>query len=108
MKDHRFGAAKSERQGPGFVMISLFAALFLGIYWPVMRVEEGHLAELFGDDYRRYADSVPLFAPRLSPYSDALKARFDASLYWRYREYQAGLGVMAALAVLAAKALFLK
>ena len=86
---------------------SLFAALFLGIYWPVMRVEEGHLTELFGDDYRIYAESVPLFAPRLSPYSDALRARFDASLYWRYREYQAGLGVLAALAILAAKALFL-
>ena len=101
--------------GLGFTLASgwwplgiLFAALFLGIYWPVMRVEEGHLAELFGDDYRRYADSVPLFVPRLSPYSDALRARFDASLYWRYREYQAGLGVLAALAILGAKALFLK
>lgn len=82
----------------------LFAALFLGIYWPVMRVEEGHLTELFGESYQSYAASVPLFFPRLRPYADASATTFDATLYRRYREYQAALGVVTALAILAVKA----
>ncbi|HEX8921335.1 MAG TPA: isoprenylcysteine carboxylmethyltransferase family protein, partial [Pyrinomonadaceae bacterium] len=87
-----------------------FAALFLGIYYPVMRVEASDLAKLFGEDYRLYADSVPLFFPRLSPYRDEKTkgAKFDASLYMRYREYQAALGLLIALGLLALKAVFVK
>lgn len=88
-----------------------FAALFLGIYLPVMRVEAGTLAQLFGDAYVRYAGAVPLFFPRLTPYradDDARDARFDASLYMRYREYRAALGLLVAWGVLALKALLLK
>jgi protein-S-isoprenylcysteine O-methyltransferase Ste14 len=99
--------------GLGFVaaagwwpLLILFAALFLGIYWPVMRVEEGHLTEIFGEHYKAYAAAVPLFFPRLRPYADAPDARFDAQLYLRYREYQAALGVLAALGLLAVKAWF--
>src|SRR5678815_1744288 len=36
----------------------LFAALFLGIYFPVMRVESRTLAELFGESYQQYASQV--------------------------------------------------
>src|SRR6266699_4788672 len=39
----------------------LFAALFLGIYLPVMRVESATLAQLFGESFQRYAREVPLF-----------------------------------------------
>jgi protein-S-isoprenylcysteine O-methyltransferase Ste14 len=45
----------------------LFARLFLGIYLPVMRVEASTLAQLFGEDYERYAAAVPLLFPRLTP-----------------------------------------
>ena len=84
----------------------LFAALFLGIYLPVMRVEAATLSELFGDEYRRYASSVPLFFPRLRAYRNGMNraTRFDASLYMRYREYRAALGLLAAWGVLALKA----
>jgi protein-S-isoprenylcysteine O-methyltransferase Ste14 len=87
-----------------------FAALFLGIYYPVMRVEASDLAKLFGEDYQRYADAVPLFLPRLSPYRDEKTKglKFDASLYMRYREYQAALGLLVALGLLALKAVFVK
>jgi protein-S-isoprenylcysteine O-methyltransferase Ste14 len=87
-----------------------FAALFLGIYYPVMRVEAADLAQLFGGDYQIYARAVPLFLPRLSPYRDEKTkgAKFDASLYLRYREYQAALGLLIAWVVLALKAVFLK
>ena len=81
----------------------LFAALFLGIYLPVMRVEATTLVQLFGKDYERYARAVPLFVPRLTPYEDENSegARFDPSLYLRYREYQAAAGLVLAWSLLA-------
>jgi protein-S-isoprenylcysteine O-methyltransferase Ste14 len=85
----------------------LFASLFLGIYWPVMRVEAATLAGMFGEEYRRYAAAVPLLFPRLTPYraaGDAEAQRFDPSLYMRYREYRAALGLLVAWCVLWLKA----
>ncbi|HYE65664.1 MAG TPA: isoprenylcysteine carboxylmethyltransferase family protein [Pyrinomonadaceae bacterium] len=101
--------------GLGFTIASgrwllgvVFALLFLGIYLPVMRVEAKTLAEMFGEDYARYARAVPLLFPRLIPYRDVRKqdAKFDASLYLRYREYRAALGLILAWGLLALKAVF--
>jgi protein-S-isoprenylcysteine O-methyltransferase Ste14 len=88
----------------------LFAALFLGIYLPVMRVESATLEELFGKNYRQYASEVPLFLPRLVPYQrkNAVKTGFDAKLYLRYREYRAVLGVLIAWGLLAFKTYYWK
>lgn len=87
----------------------LFAALFLGIYLPVMRVESRTMAQLFGDSYEPYAAAVPLFFPRLTPYhTNVTKTRFDRSLYMRYREYEAALGLLVAWALLIIKAYFLR
>ena len=88
----------------------VFAALFLGIYVPVMRVESATLAELFGETYRRYAEGAPLFFPQLRPYHDQTRdvAKFDAKLYRRYREYRAALGLIVAWALLALKAFYFK
>ena len=87
-----------------------FAALFLGIYFPVMRVEAADLAGLFGEDYKSYAGAVPLFLPRLTPYRDEKTRglKFDVSLYLRYREYRAALGLLVALGLLALKAVLAK
>ena len=83
------------------ILALLFAALFLGIYFPVMRVEATTLSELFGDNYQSYKRSVPLFFPRLTPYRLEEKGvRFDTSLYLRYREYRAALGLVAAWGLL--------
>jgi protein-S-isoprenylcysteine O-methyltransferase Ste14 len=82
----------------------LFAALFLGIYLPVMRVESATLAQLFGDSYQAYSENVPLFLPRVTPYrSGATRVNFDSSLYLRYREYRAALGLLIAWGVLVFK-----
>ena len=88
------------------VLAALFATLFLGIYLPVMRVEASTLAALFGEEYERYAESVPLIFPRLTAYRPAGVAaeKFDASLYLRYREYRAALGLLVAWGVLVLKA----
>jgi protein-S-isoprenylcysteine O-methyltransferase Ste14 len=93
-----------------WVLALVFAALFLGIYLPVMRVEASTLAEVFGESYRRYAQAVPLFLPRLTSYrpEDAGSVSFDRSLYLKYREYRAALGLIIAWGVLALKAYYLK
>ena len=98
--------------GLGFTIASgqvvlglLFVALFLGIYFPVMRVEASTLAELFGDDYKHYAAAVPLLFPRLTPFrqTDSERVKFDGSLYLRYREYRAALGLVIAWSLLLIK-----
>ena len=92
------------------LLACLFAALFLGIYLPVMRVEALTLASLFGEDYERYAAAVPLIFPRLTPYGgDGVGGlKFDLSLYLRYREYRAALGLLVGWGVLALKAFLVK
>ena len=108
-------AAAGNRWWLYIVLGGMFAALFLGIYLPVMRVEASTLAQLFGEDYKRYAAAVPLLFPRLTPYNggDAGDAgsqglKFDLSLYLRYREYRAALGLLVGWSVLALKAFLLE
>lgn len=86
----------------------LFAALFLGIYLPVMRVEASTLAELFGKDYEVYRQSVPLFFPRITPFRqrESTANRFDGTLYLRYREYRAALGLVIAWGLLLIKTFY--
>ena len=88
-----------------WILALLFAGLFLGIYLPVMRVEATTMAELFGPDYETYRKAVPLFFPRLTPFrqADSGKVKFDGSLYLRYREYRAALGLIAAWGLLIIK-----
>src|SRR6266571_8541537 len=84
------------------ILALVFLALFAGIYVPVMRVESQTLADLFGENYRRYAEEVPIFFPRLSPYiANEEAATFDVNLYRRYREYRAAFGLVIAWVLLA-------
>ena len=101
--------------GLGFTIASgqlllglLFAALFLGIYLPVMRVEASTMAELFGRDFEIYRRSVPLFFPRITPYrqSESAGNKFDSTLYLRYREYRAALGLVIAWGLLLIKSYY--
>ena len=85
----------------------VFILMILGIYLPVMRVESGTLSHLFGKKYVRYAKEVPLFWPRLTPYREC-ETRFDRSLYLRYREYRATVGVLFAWTLLILKAIYFK
>ena len=91
-----------------WVLAIVFAALFLGIYFPVMRVEATTLADLFKEKYDSYKRSVPLFFPRLTPYEETSGARFDSSLYLRYREYRAALGLVLAWGLLLIRTYYLK
>lgn len=91
-------------------LILLFAALFLGVYLPVMRIEARDVATLFPAEYEVYADNVPLFLPRAMAWQivDENKTanNFDFKLYLKYREYQAALGLLAALSLLFVKAAY--
>jgi protein-S-isoprenylcysteine O-methyltransferase Ste14 len=105
-----FTVAASGRAWQFLVLGGAFAALFLGIYLPVMRVESATLAQLFGAEFERYAREVPLLLPRLTPYRAGAAAglRFDLKLYLRYREYRAALGLLAGLGALLLKSYLLK
>ena len=101
--------------GLGFTIASgrlllglLFAALFLGIYLPVMRVEATTMAQLFGRQYDTYKQAVPLFFPRITPFRESGTAanRFDGTLYMRYREYRAALGLVIAWGLLLIKTFY--
>lgn len=81
----------------------IFAALFLGIYFPVMRVEVDDIRRIFGEEFDEYEQAVPLFLPRLTAWKRS-ERRFDNSLYLRYREYRAAVGFFIAIALLGLKA----
>ena len=80
----------------------IFCALFIGIYLPVMKVEATDMHTIFGDDFARYEQNVPLFLPRLTPWKQS-DDKFNFQLYLQYREYRAAIGAVIALAALALK-----
>jgi len=85
----------------------IFALAFLSIYLPVMRVEEGEVTKIFGNEFKQYAENVPLFFPRLTPYKhNKEKGSFDFGLYLRYREYQAAIGTIVLWFLLIARMFF--
>lgn len=50
--------------------LAAFLVFFTVIYGKTMRREEKRLAELFGEEFDRYATAVPRFLPRLASWSD--------------------------------------
>lgn len=79
----------------GVALLTLFGL----VYWPVMRREEAHLRQQFGEDYSRYAGAVPFFLP--SPRArigDGQRFRWES--YRRNREYQAAVGYAAGVVFL--------
>lgn len=85
-----------------WLLAAVFAAVFIGIYLPVIELEEQHLAKLF-PGFRDYAKRVPALLPSLRPIRGANQFRWD--LYSRNQEYQALIGFLAGAAFLIAKAL---
>ncbi len=86
-------------------LVLLAMVFYLSIYFPVMNVEAEELESWLGDEYRDYANSVPLFFPRLTPWKNSVK-NFDFQLYLKHREYNAALGLLLITFILAAKVYF--
>ncbi len=80
----------------------IFAVLFIGLYMPVMRIEAEDIREIFGTDYDEYAENVPMFIPRVTPWRSE-RAEWELGLYLKHREYEAAIGAALALALLAVK-----
>jgi protein-S-isoprenylcysteine O-methyltransferase Ste14 len=78
-----------------WLLVPLFALLFLLIYLPVMRQEERELENSHGEEYLDYRRRVSLFVPvRWS--RSRQPARFSWELAWRNREYNAPVGALLA------------
>jgi protein-S-isoprenylcysteine O-methyltransferase Ste14 len=87
-----------------WVGIALVVMLF-AIYLPVIRDEEAFLRQKF-PEFDHYAQQVPRMLPRLTPASTVpgeASAGFSVELYLKHREYNALLGALAMMAVLALK-----
>ena len=79
----------------------LLALFFAVVYLPVVGEEEAHLAQLF-PDFRDYAARVPRFWPALRPRWKS-PDRFRWALYRQNQEYNAAVGYLFGLALLAWK-----
>lgn len=86
----------------------VFLAYFGWVYGSTMARETDELAARFGEDYRRYRQSVPVFLPRLAPFRPgtahaAGRTTLSLARYLHNREYEALLGAAAAIGLLALK-----
>jgi protein-S-isoprenylcysteine O-methyltransferase Ste14 len=80
-------------------------ALFLLVYYRVMKNESLYMQELFLGDYERWASEVPLFVPRLVPLRGVSAEAYDIRLYLQHREYRALIGTATLYAALGLKLL---
>jgi len=92
--------------GGQWIFAVAFGLFYTLVYGRTVRVEAELLAEKFGESYRTYAAHVPLLWPRITParFERAQGGRtFESSQYWKNREYEAALGLVAGLVFLTAK-----
>lgn len=96
-----FGFTLASRS---WIIATIAAAMLVGIYVPVIRSEEKFLRARFPefDDYSR---AVPRLLPRCRALQSSAGA-FSWDLFWKHREYNAGLGAAAIIAVLVVKVLW--
>ena len=79
---------------------TLLLAAYLAIFYPVViRREQAELKTLYGAAFVAYASQVPAFWPRLSPAMGSTQ-QFSWPLYRQNREYEAGIGLAAAMVIL--------
>lgn len=94
--------------GGQWYFVAAFLGFFFGVYGRTIRSEAALMEELFGDQYRHYADGVPLFLPRLTPYrapGEDAPGSFSLERYRGNKEYEASLGAVAGFAFLALRML---
>lgn len=95
--------------GGRWIFVALFLLFFLLVYGRTIRAEAELLEERFGEEYRRWAEAVPLVLPRPAPWDgeagagDGTKGGFALRRWRKNREWEAVLGTVAGFAVLALK-----
>lgn len=90
-----------------WVVFVMLGAYFVTFYPAVMRREELELRSQYGQAFEEYARTVPLFWPKLGKTATAW-TQFSFAQYRRNREYQAAIGVVVLLALLAVRAVWRK
>lgn len=90
------------------IYVAAVVLFFASIYSWVIRREAERLERDFGDEYRRWAENVPAFLPRLLPRRVPVgdNAGFRLAFYLKHHEYEAALGVAAGYLVLVLKLAF--
>ncbi len=88
--------------GAEWLIGGLVVLFFVVYYLPVVEEEERHLAKIL-DGYDEYRRRTPKLIPRLTP-AYAGGTGFRKDLYLRNQEYQAFIGYLIVLGILAAKA----
>jgi len=87
------------------VPAAVLTAAYFGIFYAqAMRREEWELREQYGKVFDDYATAVPRFWPKLDLKTSVNGSRFSFAQYVRNREYQATIGAVLLIAVLAALA----
>jgi protein-S-isoprenylcysteine O-methyltransferase Ste14 len=82
-------------------IVALMLLMFALIYIPVIAGEERYLRQTF-PEYDEYARHVPRMWPRVRRYGSENGA-YSSQRYWRHREYEAAIGCVVVLAILALK-----
>jgi protein-S-isoprenylcysteine O-methyltransferase Ste14 len=96
------GAAVAARSW--WIVVGM-VVMFAAIYLPVIRSEEAYLREHF-TQFADYASAVPRLCPRLTAFRRG-EGAFSWDLYRKHREYNATMGAVAIITVLAAKMIWI-
>jgi protein-S-isoprenylcysteine O-methyltransferase Ste14 len=88
-----------------WVVVVILLCMFVFIYVPVIRSEEAFLRERF-PEFADYSRHVRRLLPRVTAYGRS-DGSFSWVLYQKHREYNAVLGSVAMMAILAAKVLWM-
>lgn len=84
-----------------WLIVMAMAAIFAGVYLPVIYSEEVFLRQKF-PEFEDYSRQVPRLLPRFTAFGNAT-GTFSRELYWRHREYNAVLGAALMIAALVVK-----
>ena len=88
--------------GRSWIMGLAFAVFFPLVYWPVMKREAQFLRGEFPQAFDTYAKQVPLFFPKWAR-NRGESERFQWRLYRKNREYEAAIGYVTGMLLLALK-----
>ena len=84
-----------------WILLVVVAVFFYLVYKPTIEREAAFISGRYPAAYPVWAQHVPAFVPRLTPWRDGNTgeaAPFDLALYLRHREWQAGLVYVVAMA----------
>jgi protein-S-isoprenylcysteine O-methyltransferase Ste14 len=75
------------------IILALYILFFFSVYIPLLKKEEIVLTEKYKDAYLAYMKNVPMFLPRLTPYTKG-GSNFSIKIFLKNKEYQAIIGLL--------------